>query len=281
MKIVYKNNSMEEIDLTSDSYMLLKDTDLIDYDWDYKTRSVVTPRIYAFERSLVEKTLSVMVRAGSREEYAEKVRKLTDIFEKDIHAAAPGRLYLNDGYFLTCYIKGKHVGNTWNPYRRQQVFELAVLSESGSWTKVEHYNFNATISEDYASGTGRNHPYNYPYNYSTGATNKKIVNTNAVPCDFEITVFGSCTNPVISIGDVSYQVEADIGIGEYLKINSLDKKIYKVKVNGEKVNLFHYRGRDRVDFFQKIDPGKHTVLWNGSYTFDVDLFYERSEPIWI
>ena len=280
MKIVYKNNSMQEINLTSDTYMILADTDLIDYEWSYKTRSIVNPRIYDFYRNMVPKKIKVALRADSFENYESALNKLLEVFECDIYNRTPGKLYMNDKFYLSCYLIGKSI-DEWKPKKKIQIFELSIVSENGKWIKVEHNNFNATISETYAADSGMDYPYDYPYDFANGSVNKFLYNHNFVPCDFEMTIFGTCSNPVVSIGNISYEVTADIAIGEYLKINTQEKKIYKVKVDGEKVNLFHYRSRERVNFFEKIPPGKHVVLWNGSYTFDIDLLYERSEPVWI
>lgn len=279
MSIVYKNNSMQEIDLTSGLYMTMTGTDLVDYSWSYKTRSLVNPHIYDFYRNMVSKKLTVRVAADSKEEFDAAVNRLFEVFEKDVYDRKPGRLYLNDDYYMSCYVIGKSY-DEWKPNRERQKVTLSLLAETGKWIKVEHNSFNMTISDLYTAGDGLDYEYDYPYDYANGSVNKMLYNHNFVPCDFEITIFGTCANPVISIGSLTYEVSANIAVGEYLKINTAEKKIYKVKVNGEKVNLFHYRSRERSNFFEKIPPGKHVVLWNGSYTFDVDLLYERSEPVW-
>ena len=63
-------------------------------------------------------------------------------------------------------------------------------------------------------------------------------------------------------------------------INSATKKIYKVKNNGEQVNLYHCQGREFY-IFEKIPPGTLAVAWAGGFGFDIKLLQERSEPKWI
>ena len=74
-------------------------------------------------------------------------------------------------------------------------------------------------------------------------------------------------------------MDARLYIGEYMVIDSRSKKVYKVKNNGEKVNLFHARGRDFY-IFEKIPSGIMAVSWSGEFGFDITLLSERSEPVW-
>lgn len=278
MKIYYRNSKGQTIDFTGLTYRI-SESDLYDYEWAYETKTTQTSKIYWFHKNVTEKNIKIAISADSQKSYVEYGNKLLSVFEYDIINLTPGRLYVNDMY-ISCYIY-KSKKSQWMPGINFLVNEFSLISEDGKWIKVEHHKFNATTLESYATDNGLDYPYDYPYDYANGAVNKVLYNNSFIPCDLEMTVYGSCSNPVISIGEISYEVNTDIAVGEYLKINTLEKKIYKVKINGEKINLFHYRGRERTNFFEKIPPGKHPVLWNGSYTFDVDLFYERSEPVWI
>ena len=39
-------------------------------------------------------------------------------------------------------------------------------------------------------------------------------------------------------------------------------------------------GRNNERFFQKIAPGRQTIMWTGKFDFDIILYTERSEPTW-
>ena len=67
--------------------------------------------------------------------------------------------------------------------------------------------------------------------------------------------------------------------GEYLVINSLSKKIYKVKNDGEQVNQYNLQDRDWY-VFQKVASGSHSVSWSGLFGFDITMYERRSEPKW-
>lgn len=124
------------------------------------------------------------------------------------------------------------------------------------------------------------YPLEYLYDYTLDTTYNSINNDGYADSDFEITIYGKCENPVISIGDWNYGVnDVELLTGEKLVINSVTKKVYKVQNNGNIVNLFNNRFRDFYAF-QKIPAGVSVVGWSGAYSFDVELFENRSEPKW-
>ena len=69
MKIVYKNNSGDEINLTSDNYKMLRDTDLLNYKWDYYTKNEYDPKIYRFENNMASKKFVVNIQAKTKSIY--------------------------------------------------------------------------------------------------------------------------------------------------------------------------------------------------------------------
>jgi phage-related protein len=134
---------------------------------------------------------------------------------------------------------------------------------------------------DMTSNSGNlNYPFNYPFNFASSSVGKTVSNESYAPSDFEIIIYGACTNPLINIAGHSYGVNCSLETGEYLKIVSITKKIYKVKTNGEIVNQFNLRDRDSY-IFEKIPSGENAVTWSGLFGFDVVLLAERSEPKWI
>ena len=95
-----------------------------------------------------------------------------------------------------------------------------------------------------------------------------------------ITVYGPCTNPRITIGGNIYEVKTKLDTGEYLLIDSRAGTIYRVRVNGIKVNEFDSRNTEEGSVFKKIQPGYNLISWDGTFGFDLLLYVERSEPEW-
>lgn len=98
MNVYYKNHFGEVVDLKSGPYHLLAG-DLLDYKWNALSTA---NQITGFEKEIHEKSVTFEVFA-SKAEYHRALDLVTEIFEKDILAGVPGKLYFNQQY-LKCYI---------------------------------------------------------------------------------------------------------------------------------------------------------------------------------
>lgn len=79
--------------------------------------------------------------------------------------------------------------------------------------------------------------------------------------------------------DHYYSVRCVVGDGDKIVINSAELTITLVKADGTQENMFRYRDK-QSDVFEKISPGNHRVMWNGSFDFDLSVIHERGEPKW-
>lgn len=129
-------------------------------------------------------------------------------------------------------------------------------------------------------GSSADYPFDYPFEYYTKLVGDSINNTGFTASNFKLIVYGACVSPFVSIGGHTYKVNCTVGENEYLTIDSAEKKIYITSNTGEVINKFNARGREDY-IFEKIPPGTHDVVWDGSFGFDVILLEERSEPKWI
>lgn len=277
MEIYYINSAGKRVDFTGGSYKMLSPSDLFDYKWDYSTKGVNVLKVAAFSKRFREKEVQLVVSASTKTEYYQKITELMEILDRDIGAVTPGRLYVGNTY-LQCFFvsseKPKRYINT-----QKTIVNLKLLAENGNWIHEEKKSF-AKVTNALYETDGLDYPHDYPFDYTNNLVNQKIVNDNYAASDFEMVIYGSCENPAISIGTHTYEVNASLIVGEYIVINSLTRKIYKVKNSGEQVNLFYLRGRDFY-IFEKIPAGIMSVAWNGSFGFDIKLMSERSEPKWI
>lgn len=76
-----------------------------------------------------------------------------------------------------------------------------------------------------------------------------------------------------------HQNRCVVGDGDKIVINSAELTITLVKADGTQENMFRYRDK-QSDVFEKISPGNHRVMWNGSFDFDLSVIHERGEPKW-
>lgn len=280
MEIYYKNGTGKILDFTKPPYRMLMDTDLFDYQWDYETRGELHPKIARFSRKMIRKDVPVMIQAKSKEAHQKAAGDIIRITEEDIFKNTPGKFYIGD-FYLPCYfVESGKTG--WRNGVISSRSDFSLISERGMWIRETSYVFRMDAGMLSSIGNQNlDYAYDYPFDYANGMTGRKINNTGITGTDFEITIYGACLNPSVNIGGETYRVYTSLDTGEYMKINSITKKIYKVKVNGETVNQFHLRDREPQTYFRKIKPGINAVTWSGAYGVDITLFEERSEPEWI
>lgn len=280
MEVFYKSSQGRVLDFTSYPYKMHADTDLFDYSWSYDTRNEINPKITRVSKNMVSRVIRITVSASDIPAYEKAVRDLLEILDRDVMGLSPGRLYVNDMY-LTCYFMESHK-TEWQRSTNIAVLEFNIVAEKGAWIKEYTTQFRFNGNGHFPDTGKRNLDYNVdlPIDFASGLTGKRLSNTGYFDTDFEITVYGACQNPVIYIKGYPYAVDCQLDTGEYLKINSITKKIFKVKVNGEVMNQFNLRSRDYY-VFQRIPPGNSSVTWNGMFGFDITLLEERSEPHWI
>lgn len=280
MEIYYMNSKGNKLNLIKYPYLMLTDTDLFDYTWKSTNKGTAHPQITSFSRNMVTKKFSIRVKGIDADNYKQNIEYLTNFFDADVVTLSPGKLYVND-YYLDCYIyasaktvKYLEVLNT--------TVEFTLISPDGNWktSKILKYGFRQDDDNDSSNSSMLDYSYDYMYDYTNSTTYRSLNNDGYAPSDFELTIYGKCKNPTISIGNWNYGVnDVELLSGEKLIINSLNKKIYKVQNNGQILNLFNKRFKDFYAF-QKIPVGTSAVGWNGSYTFDIRLFKDRSEPKW-
>ncbi len=144
------------------------------------------------------------------------------------------------------------------------------------------YGYSIYEFEVYGKSTSPflDYPLDYLYDYTNDIRINSLTNDGYAASDFKLTIYGKCSDPLISIGDWNYgATDVDLSTGEKLIIDSVNKKVYKITVTGAIENLFSHRLKDFYAF-QKIAVGQNIVGWNGAYEFDIELFEDRSEPKW-
>ena len=274
MNVIYVNHKGTQINLSQWPVMISEPETLLEAGWSYSQKGSGIVDKFFKEGKEVESIVQVF--ADSKEEYTDLLNTITQVTEIDVINLKPGTLYIDD-YYLQCYIVG------WQYEEYEEDFysinkRIRILAEKWIWIKETTLNFR--VGSGASQGTNLDYKHDYPYDYSNGKNNQKIINSGISSCGFEMTIYGPCTNPFITIAGHIYSVDTSIDSGEYLKINSKTRKIYKTKVKGETVNQFSLRNRE-YDIFRKIPEGSSNVSWDGTFGFDITLLEERSEPKWI
>lgn len=286
-RVLYKNNFNEEANLTRWPYMLTGG-DIFNGKWEEIEND---DHIQGFEKNIQEKKISLDVMETGLIDLGTAVDQLENVFEKDIIAGQAGRLYVGNSY-LNCWIVNTEKDRWINDLNSISA-ELKVKTDYPYWITETLFQFRkkTEMLPGVAGVIGLDYEYDYEYEYVFGfaegsdGTLQYMTNDHYTGSGFKMIIYGPCINPAIRIDGHLYELQATLYEGEYAIIDSStrysqDRAIYKVQVDGTKVDLFNSRNKDS-DIWQKIPPGRITVTWNGDFGFDIILFSERGTPLWI
>ena len=267
----YKNHINEVIDFGAIG-IYVNESDLRDYEWTVIQKN---NKIASLSYGVVKRSLPVVIMCSSVEEGIAAKNKLFEVTEKDALAMQPGKIIIGN-YYFQCYVtrskKSDYLIN-----KRYLKAELTLVSDRPYWVRETQLTFNKQSAS--AEAAYLDYPFDYAFDYSNGSTAQNLNNTGFVDTSFKIIIYGACTNPRITIGSHVYQVNTKVEAGELLTIDSTTKKIYLTASDGTRTNKFNSRSKESY-IFEKIKPGLNSVLWDGSFNFDIIVMEERSEPKW-
>ena len=255
-------------------YKMAKKYSLLNYEWDYSMDSYDGRPRMTGKRKSAKRNADIIVSAKSEMDCLHQVSTLSDFFDADVLSGMSGRLYVGSGY-LRCFIAKNNTSDKYLETRKMLV-EVEILPDGEDWIYESKY----TFQPQEASGSGNNldYPHDYPFDYYNGMSSRILLNEAISDADFEMVVYGPCENPEILIGSHKYHVNCQLETGEYLVINSLSKKIYKVKNDGEQVNQYNLQDRDWY-VFQKVASGSHSVSWSGLFGFDITMYPASADTL--
>lgn len=255
--------------------MYLNHSDILDYSWNYDT---INNRISRFYRSIKDRKLPLVVVGRTDTEAIAAKHKLLELAESDIEVMIPGKIFVGDYYttgYITASAKSKYLFT-----RRHCKIDLTLTSDDPAWYREQKQSFFPKSVSGSGVEYGTDYPYDYAYDYSHSISSQKVVCDSISSNAFRMLIYGVAENPVVTIGGHTYAINGKIGAGETLLIDSLSKTITLTTATGSKINWFDKRSRDSY-IFEPIPAGQSTVVWNGSFGFDLTVIEKRSEPRWI
>ena len=270
-RFIYENHLGKRL-ICGQGGLYANSNSLRDFAWNIKEKN---NKIASFERGITKAQIPLIIKARTDQEGIDLKNRFFELTEIDVIDKECGKIIIGD-YYLPCYVTESKKSN-YLIAKDLLYLTITVTTDVSMWIREEKFAFSAAVSAGNTS-YGLDYPFDYAYDYMNRMVNSNLVNSAFTSSEFELIIYGACENPQILIGPNLYGVDATLATGEYLIINSVTKKIYKVKNNGEKVNLFHFRNRSS-DVFEKIPSGINQVSWHG-FGFDITLLEERSEPKW-
>jgi len=267
-RILYRNHMNETIQLGEGGFYV-NENDLRNFTWAITKKN---DRISAFSRGVASRSIPVVIVGPNRNALADR---LFEICEKDVLTKQHGELHIGE-YYMRCFVtasKKKSYLQTANVLN----MTLTITSDYPYWVRETITTFNYGAG---AQGTNLDFNNDFPYDYTSNLLSQKLNNTDFVPSNFRMNVYGPCENPCVTVSGHDYEVAVTLLANEYLTIDSVDKTIILTHTDGQKENCFNLRNRDSY-IFEKMPVGINNVSNNGDFKFDITLLEERSEPRWI
>ena len=275
MKVQYINSYGDVIDLLNFNTRM-KDANFHDYEWEYDS----IEQQYGIDITRFRKTAkeyeATIVFKGDLDTRKRNLNRFFEIAEKDIIDKNPGKIIWDDYYINAYAVSSSTYPNDDSGWTQKDVIFLCpypfwIAEESRSFPPIEQ----SVASDEYLD-----YEYDYGYDYSTPTDGSEIWEVDHfAPCEFLMTIFGPVSNPRILINGYPYEVYTELGSNDYLQIDSRNNKVIKYLSNGTRQDMYNYRAKQQ-SIFEPITPGNITVMWTGTYGFDLTLFCERSEPKW-
>lgn len=204
---------------------------------------------------------------------------LYDVPAVDVDAMRPGRLYVGEWY-LVCYITGASQSRGADKSGMAK-YSITVTPALPFWRRDRE----KILTERHEGGTGLDYEHDYDYDYGYAPTSNVVENRTHYPADLLIRIYGSCTDPVVKIGENDYSVNVDVKQGDRLEIDTSEKTVKIVKLDGTVENAFahiagEYRENSGSYIFQKMPSGTSNVTWSGMYNLDIVVIEHANEPRW-
>ena len=274
-KARYTNHLNQSIEFGSDG-IFLSGSEMRNYEWLYDNNY---DEITNFRKGVVKKKFKIIIMSSEPRPGIEARNRIFEIFEQDVLMNQPGRLYI-DGYYCTCYMVASKKMK-WNISQRYLEIEATMATDSPDWVRESTFNYKKSEDGAQKSDSGiKIYSYVYNYRYSNYNATDRLINTAVIASVFILRIYGPVSNPLVMVGNNTYQVNVSIDDRERVEVSSKDKTIFLIRENGNKENVFWSASRQSY-IFERIETGMSVISWNGSFDFDLVLVDKRSEPPWM
>lgn len=285
MEIYYVNHKNEKIDFMSGCYSV-ESSSFFSHSWDYETQELQKygEKITRIKKGLKNHKMTLHIESQGLVSCDQAYNDLFDVFEADIFAEIPGKLYVEDSY-INCYVI-KNSPRYFVPGIDVISCELGFVMPRPFWISeqkivIDPMIIGAISSEDDDLST---YPYTYPHKYPVLQTETIAYIDHYKESDFQLTIHGPCTSVAINIADYPYEVSYSLEKEEYMVIDSRsfvekERRLYVVRKNGNKESIFNYRSVEN-SVFKKIPSGTIRIDYPRAHGLELVIYKERSEPPW-
>jgi hypothetical protein len=286
MSLYYEDSDGTIIDFMSNGIYAQEPETLTANSWNYTTISGVNDlgKVKQFYKDTQETSLTLDIMASNEKEFNEMMYKMHKSFDRDIRRLQPGKLWWNGFYKEVFVVEVSHSGF-------DELFEsvektIKLISVYPYWIRKNTYHYMKQVEIEGKLDYGLDGFFDgFDYDegsldYDTSEEIGSLVNDCIESANFEIIFYGPAEIPSVRIGGHEYELYITLEQGEYAKINSITKKIYKYNSVGVETNIFSMRNKDSY-IFEKINEGENAISKDKDLSVDISIFDERGEPEWI
>lgn len=278
-ELTYKSGVLGDVfDLEAD-IMLNAALGLRTRDWDYKLSA---RSLYSQNRKAREAKVTLHI--------AEMSRSLDEFMwqtDADVKTGRPGTLtalteagdeWTQRAYFPASEPQSHHRSSDAN-------IDLTCILLDGVWRREVR-----TLIEPVGQGGGDwlDLPTDTPFDLMGMQQVAKLENPDYAPDPLRIRFYGPCVNPYVIIAGNTYRLNMSIPSGARVEVDGVNepKSIIMVDENGNQTNVFDKGERGNGlnggnYIFQPVPAGQWDVNWPGTFTVELFVCVERSEPPWI
>lgn len=275
MTLRYVNNRGEVLRFAPESTLHYVDTTMRNWKQGYRVKN---RKLQGFLLEPREFTLNAVVNGT-----LEDRNKLFEVFYYDTACGVPGKLYAGDYYIECNYIASDK--SKWHMLDGYMHNKMTFLAANPIWVRDTDFAFLALESGSESGTAFLDYPHDFPYDFAPGSNIQFIESSSFIDAGAVITFEGPVSNPAVTIGGNTYLVNETVGVNERIEIDTINRTIDRIDAVGGRTNIFAKRGGTYREnggsfVFQPIGSGRSEVTWDGSFSFNVRVREQRSEPRW-
>lgn len=273
----YESSSGKRMCL-SEYPIVITNSNLFDSIW--KLTSSTRPlseggRLIGKRRPCSEKEMELSVAARSPAELSLMLEKLSELFDSDVQKEIAGRLWIN-GRYLRCWCAMSQKELSHN-FASMAKLVIRITPEYPTWHTDRVYQLLAGETDD--PDDGHSYDYSYPKRYGNTLGSMLVSNTSVTGAPMKIVFFGPAENPRVFVSGREIGIDTTLTNGEYAVIDQLERSVYSVTKDGERINCFDKRVKNGL-CFEYAEPGNSKVELADAAGTVITITEQRSEPQW-
>jgi len=241
-------------------------------------------RSHSWSRTITSKSIrgltldarEVDVTVTLTDEQANLLRRVADA---DVSAKKPGMLVVDGEWSMRCYIVSSKTSDVYYDWIS---CKLVLALVDSYWWRHKKQHFVAGLTED-----GLDYPHDHEYDFSFQVGEGRIEVNSLIGALPLVRFYGPCTNPYITLGGNRYEVDVTVPSGSTVTIDATTTKptVTLSDAFGNKQSVFSKAVRDGglnggSYAFQPLPGGTLSVVWSGSFAFDIEWIEKDTEPQW-